>query len=175
MRTNTNILRWFLLPAVLFSLAAAARDDASAYLKSLLDSGRVTAVYTYDVDGSVPVNGCGMAVLEGNCFRLSSGSLQILCDGSAIYTVDASSKEVYIESVGNAGKLLKDPQRLLSGIKDLKVSGTTVSGTLPDAQNGSTLHFILSEITTGAPAGSKDEFRFDSASATPEWVITDLR
>ncbi len=175
MRTNINIRLSLLLPALLAPLFLRAQGDPAVLLRTLLESGRITAVYNYDLDGNVPLNGCGTAVLEGNCFRLSSGSLQILCDGSAIYTVDSSAKEVYIENADSAGSPLKDPERLLSGIRDLKYNGNTVSGSIDDPQKGSVLNFLLTDISRSAASGSLDEFRFDTASAGPDWVITDLR
>lgn len=175
MRTNINIRLPFLLAALLAPLFLRAQNDPAGQLKALLDGGRVTAVYSYDVDGNVPLNGSGTAILEGNCFRLSSGSLLILCDGTALYTVDTSSKEAYIENADEAGSLLKDPQSLLANIKDLKIGSASVSGSLKDAQNGSTLHFRLLDIQKGAASGKTDEFRFDPAAAGTDWVITDLR
>ena len=171
MRTNISLL----LFAALLSLAARAQGDATAYLKSLLDSGRVTAVYNFNVEGSTPLSGCGTAVLEGNCLRINGGGMQILCDGSAIYTVDTEKKEVYIEKADSEGSLLKDPKSLLNSIKDLKYGASSVSGSLPNAQDGSVLHFVLSDIRKAAPKNDPAEFRFDTASAGADWVITDLR
>lgn len=175
MRTNINIRLSLLFLTLFAPLFLRAQGDPAVLLRTLLESGRITAVYNYDVDGKVPLNGCGTAVLEGNCFRLSSGSLQILCDGSTIYTVDTSTKEVYIENVDTAGSPIKDPDRLLSGIRDLKYDGSSISGSIDDPQKGGVLNFLLSDIKRSAAEGKPEEFRFDTASASPDWVITDLR
>lgn len=172
MRTNISLI---LLLAALFSPSARAQGDAAAYLKAMLEKGRVTAVYNYTVEGGTPVSGYGTAVLEGNCFRLDSGNLQVFCDGNAIYTVDTGAKEVYIEKADSAGSFLKDPKDLLESIQDLKYNATSLSGSIPDPQNENTLHFVLSDIKKEGPSGNRDEFRFNPSSVGPDWVVTDLR
>jgi len=171
MRTNINIL-CLLLTA--FAVLPARAQDATTYFKSLLESGRITAVYQYDVDGSVPANGCGTAVIEGNCFRISGGGIEMLCDGSAVYTVDTRAKEAYIEMADGASGLLADPRRFLEGIKDLKYDASSVSGSFSHPESG-TVRFMLSDIRKATPSGNREEFRFDTASAGPDWVVTDLR
>jgi len=177
MHINIRHIRFAAALACAFalSISANAQDNAAGRLKAMLESGRISAAYKYDIDGKIPVNGSGTAILEGNCFRISGGGLDIYCDGSNIYTVDSRAKEVYVEKAENSGGWLRDPEEMLSQIKNLKYGSDSISGSITTPGTEGTLNFTLSGIKTLSPSGKKDEFSFDLSAAGPDWVITDLR
>ena len=88
-----------LLAAVCF--ASSAQNPVTAFANSV--KGRcVKAEYSFVYrNGSIPVNGGGTLVFQGNAFSLNGNGLRIICNGSTRWTLDEESKECYIETVGS--------------------------------------------------------------------------
>jgi hypothetical protein len=49
------------------------------------------------------VQGEAEVMLQGNAYMMRGNGIEVYCDGTKVWTVDPSLKEVYVEQVGNAG------------------------------------------------------------------------
>ncbi|MBO4447532.1 MAG: hypothetical protein J5764_05345 [Bacteroidales bacterium] len=184
MLTDTDIRRHSAIIATVllavFSISTYAQDSTLiARLHALLSSGnRISATYCFDIDGTIPMNGLGTVVVQGRCFRLDSGKLQILGNGESIYTMDAGAKELYIESAAESNSRLANPEQFIGGMRELKMEGTSVSGSVEakEGQKTSVVHFNLEGVQVSAPSADSAEFTPQLEELEKEgWVITDLR
>ena len=161
-----------LLAAV--SLQLAAQGGAS-YLKELVAGNRVTFNYNLGVKGKAPVVMSGKAVIDGDCYSVCGNGVEMYCDGTTKWTVDREAKEVYIESSEGTRDFLADPSAWIDNVKDLKVSGSTASGTYYNQAQDINLSFKFTSISPSPFSGSTVGFVFDTGSLGSDWVITDLR
>ena len=159
---------------VAVSLQLAAQGGAS-YLKELVSGNRVTFNYNLGVKGKAPVVMSGKAVIDGDCYSVCGNGLEMYCDGATKWTVDREAKEVYIESSAGTRDFLADPSAWIDNVKDLKVSGSTASGTYYNQDQDVTMSFKFTSISPSPFSGSTEGFVFDPSVLGSEWVITDLR
>lgn len=156
------------------SLPAMAQEGAD-YVKALVENNRVSFSYTLSPKGHKKVKMEGKAVIDGDCYRLHGNELEILCNGETKWTIDTAAKEVYIEAAESTRDFIANMPGWISNVKDLKVSGTTVSGTYEDASQDQAMSFKFSSISSSPLSGSTEGFSYDTAPLGGDWVITDLR
>ena len=105
----------------LLSLACSAinAQEPLAAFSSVTRENAVTFEYSYALQGDIPVKGAGSAAIDGDAYRITTGELEIVCDGKTRWMVDGDSKEVYIESVDAAAvDYLSNPAALLCSLTD---------------------------------------------------------
>lgn len=174
MRTDIRIFLT-LLAALLPSAGLAAQENPLTELRQTLASKRLSASYRYDVDGKIPLNGIGTAILQGKCFRISGGGMEIICDSENIYTVDSQAREVYIEKAEETGGWISSPEKFLGQVEELKYGKSSLSGSVKNPSDGSTLYFELSDIRSAPYSEDAAEFSFDVSGLPAGWIVTDLR
>lgn len=134
---------------LLLGAAAFAQQDRLAEIFSHLQTDRISLHVSCVLvtDTEIPLS--GDVLIQGGCYRVQGGGMEIYCDGSTRWIVDRSGKEVYVESAG-------DPQELLAwrdSIYDIEVS----------------------ELRYLPLSDDLSAFRFDTAALGSEWFVTDLR
>ena len=95
-----------MITAVLLSMAAAAAQTAHRTaldkLCDALSSSCVTMQCSYQMFVSqTRVTGEAEVSVQGDSYKMSGNGLQVYCDGVKVWTVDPTTKEVYVESVGD--------------------------------------------------------------------------
>lgn len=138
--------------AALLPLLASGQNDISALIGNL-ESHRVSLSYSCTVKLDVPMKSQGKLIAQQNCYKLSSAGLDIYCDGTSRWTVDNSSKEVYIESSPGIKEFLGNSREYLDKLSDVK----------------------LSDVTIGPADTDTSIFTFDEKSLDSGWIVTDLR
>lgn len=165
--------------ALILMLAAvcqmAGAQSSAAALRKKFDGRRATFEYTMTIMEKVPVKHMGTVLLDGNFYRITDNGLEYRCDGKTRWTIDESSKEVYIEESPGTKAFLAAPAEYVDKIKDLIVGETTASGVYSDPVQGVKVTFVLTSIKTSAPTGNPAEFTLDTSSLGKQWVVTDLR
>lgn len=162
------------ITALLFAVSAIAQDQIAA-IKDALSTSRMTASYEYDVDGKVPLAGTGTITVQDNCYMAQGNGILFLCNGITSWTVDESSKEVYIENGEGTDFILGNIDAFLEHVSGLKVTDTKVSGCYTDPGTGAKAHFKLWDIKRSKKADRPGEFCLDTSSLGKDWVVTDLR
>ena len=103
------------IAAMLIVASAAAQQTQQAALDRLraaFADSCVTLKCTYSMYVSqTRIEGEADVMLQGNAYTMRGNGIEVYCDGSKVWTVDTSIKEVYVEDVENAGvNALLDPQ-----------------------------------------------------------------
>lgn len=95
--------------------------------------------YSVQMPG-VKVDGSGLLELQDDQWHLNGNGIEMWCNGSTIWTVDAFAKEVVIDRVSadDVSELMVNPAIMLIKINDLFKLKETVPG-----KDGSTLIYIL--------------------------------
>lgn len=93
-----------MITAALLSMAAAAAQTAHRTaldkLCDALSSSCVAMQCSYQMFVSqTRVSGEAHVSVQGDSYKMIGNGLQVYCDGSKVWTVDSTTKEVYIESV----------------------------------------------------------------------------
>lgn len=83
-----------LLPGL---LASAQQKDVLKAFTSKADDQKVSFTYKFTAGSSM--SGSGSVVLQGDCFKLNAGSVNMTCNGKTLWTVDADAEEAIIEPV----------------------------------------------------------------------------
>ena len=83
------------------ALSAFAGDIIKEF-SSRVASSFVSFDYSFTVSSDTPVTGSGGVIFHGNCYKMLASGLEIWCDGKTRWTMDHSSKEVYVEEVDAA-------------------------------------------------------------------------
>ena len=135
-----------------------------------IGTDRITCAYTYETSGSVKVKTAGEAVLQGSCYRIDVNGMRLYCDGETLWTVDPSTREVYIEKAEKVDFI----REFLANSRDVTYGQNTVKGTFVDPSDGVDIAFELSDITFEPATGDLSAFRF-SADGAADYIITDLR
>ena len=99
--------------AVMFIVASAAAQQtqhaALERLRAAISDSCVTFKCTYSMYVSqTRVEGNADVMIQGNAYMMSADGLQVYCDGSKVWTVDTSVKEVYVEQAVGVSAFL-DP------------------------------------------------------------------
>ena len=140
-------MKRLILPLLLsVCLPAAVRAQSPEEVLHLLDSCRVSASYSFLYND---LRCSGSVVAQKPFYKVSTGGMEIYCDGHCRWTVDRKEKEVYVEAAEGEQTLRKYMDRL----KDVR----------------------LYDVKTAAPDADVAMFRFDVSSLGPDWVVTDLR
>lgn len=146
-----------LLTAALLCLCPVLRGGAAEDLARRIAQSRTSFDYSYRTEGETTFSGSGHVEMQGGCWRLDSGDIEIICDGSVRWTVDAGAGECYIEDASaESAQWNASPAAFLESIGTAFVSGEervssfgghkTVAVTLTPAEGVSgvgsaTLHF----------------------------------
>ncbi len=146
-----------LLAAALLCLCPVLRGGEVEDLARRIAQSRTSFDYSYRTEGETAFSGSGHVEMQGGCWRLDSGGVEIICDGSVRWTVDAGAGECYIEDASADSALWNaSPAAFLESIATAFVSGeeraSTLDGrkttavTLTPAEGvsgieGATLHF----------------------------------
>lgn len=165
-----------LTAAFTLSLSLWAQSSLETLKYKLLNT-RVTMDYSYVIDGKVPVKGSGALLLQGRCYHLNGNGLDIYCDGDTRWTVDVSSKEVYIENAADTESefFFTNPEKLLANVTGLKTTADSAGGTYVDPAKGTSIKFSLTGIKSSAIADTPEAFTYNSSTLDPTWTVTDLR
>jgi len=147
-----------LLPGL---LASAQQKDVLKTFTSKADTQK--ASFTYKFTAGSSMSGSGSVVLQGNCFKLSAGSVEMTCNGKDLWTVDKEAEEAIIEPVDTpetAGAF--NPALLITALDQaFSIKGqntTTVGGKkairyiLVPKQKGSDLTELVAVIAEDASA-----------------------
>lgn len=162
-----------LISSIILSQLILAQDVVSEFRRQL-DAGRVTMNYSFKMQGDVPVIGSGVLVIQGQCYALEGNGIKVLCDGSTRWTVDPAAKEVYIDKAEGTGEFTDDPRQYLDNLQNLKSNGGNISGSYCP-KDGDKLDFKLTGISTSPVSDDLSAFRFNAATLSGGWVVTDLR
>lgn len=88
-------------------------------LRSDIADSRVRLDYSFSsVSGSARYIGDGEINVQGECYLLSGNGLDIYCDGSTVWTLDSSAKEVIIDSAEQGLDVLSNPAMFLLRFHD---------------------------------------------------------
>lgn len=137
---------------VLISILSFGQNDIAGLMEKL-DSHKVTLNYSCTVRLDVPMKSRGSLTVQQNCYKLSAAGVDIYCDGESRWTVDTSSKEVFIEEATGVKEFLSNSQGYLDILSDLELSDVTIEPL---------------DKTPGI-------FSFDDKSLDSSWIVTDFR
>ena len=155
-------------------LALYAQDITS--LLSLVEGNRLSLDFSYKMKGNVPLTGAGNLILDGECFRLDSGSLKVYCDSRTKWTVDEEAEEVYIEDGENAlSDILGASSDYLEYVVDIEVRKDGASGTIESPQDGSLIDFSISNVKVSPKEKDLSPFVLNVKDLPESYVVTDLR
>lgn len=119
------ILAWASQAALLASSSGDVLGDFAARTRG----GRLTFSYTYTAATQVTVKGGGQATVQDGMFRLVGDGLEIVCDGSAKWTLDRDAMEAIVEPVGEGAlDALSNPAALLGRVDELFADRTVSKG-----------------------------------------------
>lgn len=99
------------------ALTSFAQDSVDDFFAKVGDS-QVSFSYTFSVNAQTKIQGSGAVTVQDNAFKMSGNGLEVWCDGTSRWTVDASGKEAVIESVeeNEATRYSANPALLLSNL-----------------------------------------------------------
>lgn len=161
------------IAAVLIVASAAAQQTQHAALdrlRAVISDSCVTLRCSYSMYVSqTRIQAEADVMLQGNAFTVHGDGIEMYCDGTKVWTVDASRKEVYVEPVGNTDVTgLLDP---VSVDVEYDREGNPVSAVLV-LKDG-----LKAEIRIHSFAKTKikpeDAFR-PQVDFGSDWVVTEL-
>lgn len=158
---------------MLLVASAAAQQTQQAALERLraaISDSCLTLVCTYSMYVSqTRVQGEAEVMLQGNAYMMRGNGIEVYCDGTKVWTVDPSLKEVYVEQVGNAGvNAFLDPT---SADIAFDAAGNPISASFV-MQDGLKVDLkILS--ATKSKIKPENAFR-PQVSFGSDWIITEL-
>ena len=99
------------------ALTSFAQGSVDDFFAKVGDS-QVSFSYTFSVNAQTKIQGSGALTVQDNAFKMSGNGLEVWCDGTSRWTVDASGKEAVIESVeeNEATRYSANPALLLSNL-----------------------------------------------------------
>lgn len=154
-------------------LAANAQVRLEGFRTMLADS-RVSASYSYDVDGTVPVGGKGTVIVQGNCWTSKGNGMRIYCDGTSIWTVDEEAKEVYIEQAMD-DSVQSVVGRFIDKATEIRSSKGVITGSFTDETSGGKVRFRIADVKSTPTSSDLSAFRLRTETLGKDWVVTDLR
>lgn len=159
--------RLSILLIILLSTLAKAQTTGTSIegFASRMAGNTASFNYSFEVKGDVPLTGKGAVKISGAAYHMTGNGLEIWCDGTTRWTVDASSKEAYIESVGDEGAdYLTNPAMLLNALDSAFVISShgnavfngknTTAYTLRPAIEGTGLKETVLYLSGDCPAGA---------------------
>ena len=163
----------YLIAVIAFSVSASAQGRISHVLDLLRGKDAVSCSYQYRMNGNMPMEGDGVAVICGHKYYAKGNGIENYCDGKSVWTVDRSAKEVYIESAG--GDIASNIEKFLGGIRDFKYDGSSLSCRIVKKEQGLDLEFKAQGIKTVPASEDGTVYSFDVSALDSSWVISDLR
>ncbi|MBQ0149195.1 MAG: outer membrane lipoprotein carrier protein LolA [Bacteroidales bacterium] len=98
------------------ALSSAQSSLVSGFSEKLASSG-ASFDYSFKVKTSATVTGSGSVTYADGRYKMLGNGLEVWCDGRSRWTVDHAAKELYIESVEDAGTdFMGNPALLLQAV-----------------------------------------------------------
>lgn len=158
---------------MLIVASAAAQQTQQAALDRLraaISDSCVTLTCTYSMYVSqTRIEGEAEVMLQGNAYTMRGNGIEMYCDGTKVWTVDAAIKEVYVEAIESADvNLLFDP-----GSADVKfdADGNPVSASCV-LKDGLKMDIKILSVTK-SKIKPEDAFR-PQVNFGSDWIITEL-
>lgn len=140
-----------------------------------LASSRVSFNFSFKVVGKGSRDVGGEALVQGQCFRVRAGSALVISDSKTRWTVDANSKEIYIERGGKLPSILTNPKQLAKSVSVSNSSADGISGVFSNPEDGLKYNFSISSFVSEPVQEEKSPFTFDATGLDKSWIVTDLR
>ena len=169
-----KILALVILQAVFSIGVAAAQNPLNDYLSSP-DGRQLDCRFSYVIPGSVPLTGSGSVWMSGDCFRVETNGILVLCDGVSRWTVDEEAGEVYVESAEDIRNFLDNPSLLLRELESVRYSGGNLSGIYLYDDKTVELTFTSMKVSPSSnekPFNPQEELKGYESKG---FVLTDLR
>ena len=157
---------------LLLAISARAQGSLREIISVIRGIGTVQCDYSYTAKGDIPVTGKGVAVISGDKYHLSDGSIDTWCDGVSTWTVDRAGKEVVITGGGNP--LITNLEDYESIIHIYSFDGKSLVCSIVSEVQGLNVDFKAENISPVSDAADQ-AFSFDVSALGSEWIITDLR
>lgn len=121
----------------------------------------------------------GKAFIEaqGDAYVMKTETMDVYCDGESIWTVDASSKEVYVEAAVSGGQqgldaalmaLMDSDEVDCTFSEDGRLTGMSLS--LPDGISVTATILSFEAVNKKSVTSFRPQSEFGS-----DWIVTDLR
>lgn len=161
------------IAAMLVVVSAAAQQTQQAALDRLraaISDSCLTLKCTYSMYVSqTRVQGEAEVMLQSNAYTVHGNGIEVYCDGSKVWTVDSALKEVYVETVENAGVTYRlDPQ---AADIAYDAAGNPVSATFV-MKDGLKVDIRILSVTK-SKIKPEDAFR-PQVSFGSDWIVTEL-
>lgn len=158
--------------AAMFIVASAAAQQtqhaALERLRAAISDSCVTFKCTYSMYVSqTRVEGNADVMIQGNAYMMSTDGLQVYCDGSKVWTVDTSVKEVYVEQAVGVSAFL-DPT---SSDFVFDADGNPVSASFA-LQDGLKMDIRILSMTK-SKIKPEEDFR-PQVNFGSDWIVTEL-
>ena len=158
-------------------------EGFSQTLSSFAAGKRLTMKYSVNyVSGKKSFSGSGTVVYQDGAYSLVSDVFRVYNDRNTLWTIDYGAKEALAEP-GRDEDLLSHPEIVLS-MFDMNMKGANASplfqedgtpkGVNITLKNGDVIALRFDSVTL-TPAGSLDDFSFDSSTLDSSWIFTDMR
>ena len=154
-----------------FALPSRAQLTLRDALGVLDRESAVECSYSLVSRGDFPMKTNGTAEILGSCYHLVHDGLEDWCDGTTLWTVDASAKEVLVSPAGPS--ILSRIEEEIESIKSLNYDGKNLSCNLSNPAKGIDIDFKATGIRT-SPA-KREHFVFNTSALDRSWIVTDLR
>ncbi len=132
-----------------------------------LESITIDFTYSVDLSEDTKLNGTAVLTYQGTSYKAVGNGVESYCDGTSVWTVDMTSKEVYIEAITpEIGEYMRDLASKLSGLKD----GASAEFIAPEGQTVKVRINSMKKSDGMDISSFRPTHKFDSS-----WVVTDLR
>ena len=165
-------IKKFLIAAVALFVALHAysqttQDAAFQKLYSALSDSCLSIKCTYTLTMSeIRVSGDAELLAQDSCYVMETGEIKVYCDGSSVWTVDASTKEVVVES-GPGGYDLTKVKNVKFGPDGMIESFSFLN------EDGTVMHAKVVTMTASEKK-SVTSFRPQMTFGS-DWIVTDMR
>lgn len=165
----------FILTLLLVCGTAFCQDLNVQKISEGLANSRISFNFSFKVadKGSRQIG--GEALVQGQCFRVRAGSVVIISDSKTRWTVDANSKEIYIERGGKLPSILTNPKQFAKSVSVSSSSADGISGVFSNPEDGLKYNFSISSFVSEPVHEEKSPFTFDVTGLDKSWIVTDLR
>jgi outer membrane lipoprotein-sorting protein len=162
-----------IIAAMLLVASAAAQQKQHAALERLraaISDSCLTLECSYSMHVShTRVQGEAQVMLQQNAYVMRGNGIEVYCDGTKVWTIDPSLKEVYVEPVESAGvNSLLDPE---SADILFDAEGNPVSAVFL-MKDGLKAELVISSVSW-SKIKPEDAFR-PQADFGSDWIVTEL-